>query len=58
MCETHKEIMCKRPYKQECERLLNETIEWERAGSETTYETDDETKGETHSKKFDETCRK
>jgi hypothetical protein len=33
---------------------LNETMGW----SETTCETDDETKGETYSEMFDETCKK
>jgi hypothetical protein len=37
---------------------LDETIGWKRAGNKTTCETNDETKGETHSKTFDETCRK
>jgi hypothetical protein len=37
---------------------LNETMGWKHAGSKTTCETDDETKGETYSKTFDETCKK
>jgi hypothetical protein len=38
--------------------LLNETMGWKHAGSETTCETDDEMEGETYSEMFDETCRK
>jgi hypothetical protein len=38
--------------------LLDETIGWKRAGNKMTCRMNDETKGETHSKTFDETCRK
>jgi hypothetical protein len=34
--------------------LLNETMGWKHTGSETTCET----RGETYSKTFDETCKK
>jgi hypothetical protein len=37
---------------------LNETMGWKHAGSETTCEMDDETRGETYSKTFDKTCKK
>jgi hypothetical protein len=38
--------------------LLDETMGWKYAGSETTCKTDDETIGKTYSKTFDETCRR
>jgi hypothetical protein len=38
--------------------LLNKTMGWKYAGSETTCKTDDETRSETYSKMFDETCKR
>jgi hypothetical protein len=40
--------------KEERKTLLNETDLWVQKGGETTYETDNKTKGET----FVETCKK
>jgi hypothetical protein len=37
---------------------LNETRGREYAGSETTCKTNSETRGETYSKMFDETCKR
>jgi hypothetical protein len=37
---------------------LNETMGWKYDGSETTCKTDDETRGKTYSKMFDETCKR
>jgi hypothetical protein len=38
--------------------LLNETIGWKYARSEMTCKIDDETRGKTYSKTFDETCKR
>jgi hypothetical protein len=37
---------------------LNETMGWKYVGSKTTCETDNETRGKTYSKMFDETFKR